>query len=58
MAWRRVWGLSSRGMDGGEIASPDFVGMVLEEGAPILSPGSLSDLFDIFPDGSFVHHNR
>ena len=45
-------------MDGGEIASPDFVGMVLEEGAPILSSGSLSNLFDIFPDGSFVHHNR
>ena len=45
------------GMNGGEITCPNFVSMILQEGAPILSAGSLSDLFDVFPDGAFVHHN-
>jgi hypothetical protein len=33
------------------------MGMVLEKGAPVLPTRSLSDLFGVFPNGAFVHHN-
>ena len=41
-------------VDHSEITSPDFVGMILKEGAPILSAGAFPDLFDVFADSPFV----
>ena len=41
----------------GEVTGPDFMDMVLENGAPVLPSRSLSDLFDVFPDGALVHYN-
>ena len=41
------------GMDNGEVTSPYFAGVILEEGFPVLT-GSWPLLFHIFPYGVFV----
>jgi hypothetical protein len=54
---KHIEGFEEDSVDGGIVASPDFVSMILEKGAPVLSTGVLSDLLDVFLDGAFVHHN-
>ena len=44
-------------VDHSEITRPDFVGMILQEGTPVLSARLLPDLFHILLDCPFVNYN-
>lgn len=52
MKWFEKEGVNHR-----EVTSPDFMGVVLEETAPILPNRFFSHLFHVCLDGAFVHHN-